>query len=127
MKNHILSILVISFLCTNVLSGQNYLKLFKSQDYSQISKVFSQDVKVKIDRNTRVSGRDEGIAELKSFLRKFKPVKIESKHKGSNSNGDSNYVVGKLFNAKNEGVRFFINLENGQSGRVICDLKVKSL
>lgn len=127
MKNQILGILVISFLSTGILSGQDYLKLFKSQDYSKISEVLSHDVKVKIDRNTRVSGRKDATIALKAFLTKFNPVKIEAKHKGSRINGNSNYIVGKLFNANNEGVRLFINLENGQNGKVICDLKVKTL
>lgn len=127
MKNHIITIFVCLLLGTSVGHSQKYLKLFKDQSFDKIAAVLSQDVKVKINRNKKTTGKEAGIVNLESFLKEFKPVRIESAHKGSEIRGDNNYIVGKLYNAKNEGIRFFINLENGQDGKVICDLKIRSL
>jgi len=127
MKQHIINILILTFLSTGLLSAQDFLEIIKNQDYEQISQYMSNDVSIKIDKNKRVKGNKVGVNSLRTYLTNFKPSKVESSHKGSEIRGDSNYIVGKLYNAKNEGIRVFINLENGQNGKVICDLKIKAL
>lgn len=127
MKYLIFSILIFTSFGSGALTAQDYLELIKTQEYDQVSKYLSQDINLKINRNKRVKGRKSSIAAIRKFLADFNPVRVESSHKGAKVRGDSNYIVGKLYNDKNEGIRVFINLENGQNGKVICDLKFKSL
>lgn len=120
----------IALLCTMIttqLIAQDYIALFKQKDFAAIEKVLGPDVNIKIDSNRKILGPSAVLAAIKQRLEGFAPVRIETKHKGSSEASERNYLIAKLYDANDVGIRLFINLENAATGRRICDIKIRTL
>lgn len=116
----------LSFTATG-LSGQDFIELFKTQDYEELSITLSEDVNLKMDDGSKVNGSKAVLSALKKRLGNFTPTTVETKHKGSSDARKTDYLIAKLFNAEGEGMRIFIHLENSPNGKKICDIKLRDL
>lgn len=127
MKNSFLYTLLTVCLSMGSLVGQDFIELFKTQDYDELSLVLSQDVNLKMEDGTKVKGDAPVLSALKKRLTAFNPVSIETRHKGSSEERETDYIIAKLFNDEGAGIRMFIHLENTGDGRKICDVKLRDL
>jgi len=109
------------------LSSQSYIELFKNQNYEGIYTHLSPEVELKIDKDDKIKGANKVMQALKTKLSAFSPTKIETSHKGSSSENDGDYLIGKLYNAQGAGLRLFVHLENSAQGRRICAIKFRDI
>jgi len=112
--------------CSDLMS-QNYLEVFKSQDYSELDALLSSEVSVKIGKNKKVNGKQASLSAIKTKLEAFNPTSLSTKHNGSSSAKERNYLIAELSNASNEKLRLFVHLENSAKGKLICDIKLRDL
>ena len=127
MKSHITTIIIAFGLSLGTVSGQAYLDLLKDQNYTAIANALSEEVNLKINRDDKITGKSKVLPALKAKLKAFAPTRLETKHKGSSAESESDYLIAKLFNAKDEAIRVFVHLENSGNGRQICDIKLRSI
>ena len=128
MKKIISTTIIFLSLTISSISAQNkILKSLQNMDFSAISKLLSPEVQVKIDKNKKTTGPASGLNAIQNKLEAFRPIKMESKHKGSSDIEGNDYLIAEFYNANNEKMRVFVHLENGSSGRRICDIKLRSL
>lgn len=126
MKSYIVTTLLALGISISSVSGQSYLKLFKNLDFASIEASLTNDASLKINRGDKIAGKSKVMAALKSELNAFAPTSLETKHKGSSAESDSDYLIATIYNAKKEAMRIFVHLENSDSGRKICDIKFRS-
>lgn len=128
MKKIITTTIIFLSLTVSSISAQNQiLKSLKNMDFPAISKLLSPEVQVKIDKNKKITGPTSGLNAIQNKLEAFRPIKMESKHKGSSETEGNDYLIAEFYNAANDRMRVFVHLENGSDGRRICDIKLRSL
>lgn len=125
MKSFKFIIAILLFLSFGTLSAQNISDAFSNKDYAAINSLLSPTVSVKIGTGEKASGAAKGLKLIEKVLSEFQPVRLESRHKGSSEGADSDYLIVKLFNAENEGLRIFIHLESKGDSKHICDVKMR--
>jgi hypothetical protein len=123
----LLIILSFLFLGQATLSGQDVAELLKNQDFDQIGLLLASDVRLKVDNGQRIKGVDAVLREMKRTLSAFAPTRIEQNHKGSSEVEDSDYIITKLYNNQNEGLRIFVHIADQASARKISEIKVRSI
>ncbi len=126
MKNYIVTTLLALGISFSSASAQSYLKLFENLDYAGLEASLINDASLKINRGDKIMGKTKVMTALKSELNAFAPTRLETKHKGSSAESDSDYLIATIYNAKKEAMRIFVHLENSDSGRKICDIKFRS-
>lgn len=123
----LLIILSFLFLGQSALSGQDIAQLLKQQDYNQLGLLLDSEARLKVDNGLRIKGSDAVLKALKSKLSAFNPTRIEKNHSGSSEVADSDYIITKLFNAQNDGLRVFVHIADHGSARKISEIKVRTL
>lgn len=126
MKNIIYTICLLGILSINSTYGQDYLATLKNQDYTTLESLLSNDVTVKVAKKDKVKGKADGILAIKEALSSFNPVNAESRHNGKSETAGNDYLIVKLKNTEGESMRIFIHLENSESGKRICDIKIRT-
>lgn len=120
-------LLIVTTLCSTQAIAQDYIALFKQKNFEEIEKALGPDVNIKIDSDRKIIGKSAVLAAIKKHFEGFEPLRIETKHKGSSAAAERDYLIAKLYDASDKGVRLFINLENSSTGRSICDIKFRTL
>ncbi len=123
----LLIILSFLFLGQFALSGQDVAQLLKNQDFDQIGLLLSSDARLKVDNGQRIKGADAVLRGIEKTLSTFVPTRIEKNHKGSSEVEDSDYIITKLYNDQNQGLRIFVHIAEQGSSRKISEIKVRSI
>lgn len=127
MKKQILILTLFLGFGTTQLAAQNFIKLLKTGEYAELSEHFSETVKVELDRDKKRVSKERAIKMLQTRMEKFQPVKWETMHKGSSEDKNSGYLIAKVYNANNKGLRVFIHLEEGRSSKRISGIRIRRL
>lgn len=110
------------------LSGQDVAQLLKNQDFDQFGLLLASDVRLKVDNGQRIKGDNAVLSALEKKLSAFVPTRIEKNHTGSSELADSDYIITKLYNDQNEGLRIFVHIAaDGESARKISEIKVRTI
>ena len=116
----------LSFITINT-SAQNLTGLLKSGDYETLATHFDHEVNIEFKRDRETLSRTQAIKKIKNKMRAFRPVKWEDMHKGKADNTEDNYFIVKVYNAKNEGLRIFIHVEEIGGVKKVCSVRFRSL
>lgn len=108
-------------------SAQSFTGLLKSGEYAELAKHFDHEVNIEFKRDRETLSRGSAIKKIENRLTKFGPVKWEDMHKGKANNTEDNYYIVKAYNAKNEGLRIFMHVEEIDGEKKICSVRFRRL
>lgn len=128
MKN-LFTLLITSFLLSysGNLKAQDFIALLEKADYKTLSVHMDDEVNVEINRDRQTLNRGDAIAKVRSKLKRFSPVKWEAMHQGKADNKEDNYLITKVYNSKDEGLRIFIHIEEIDGQKKICSIRFRKL
>lgn len=108
-------------------NAQNFTGLLKSGNYAALSTHFDHEVNIEFKRDRETLSRRNAIAKIEKRMAEFGPVKWEDMHKGNADNSEDNYFIIKAYNAKNEGLRIFMHVEEIDGEKKICSVRFRRL
>jgi len=122
----LLIISILSFTAINI-SAQNFTGMLKSGSYTKLEKHFDHEVNVEFKRDRETLNREDAIKKIKNKLDAFGPVKWEDMHNGKTDNTGDNYFIVKVYNAKKEGLRIFMHVEEIDGEKKVCSVRFRRL
>lgn len=107
--------------------AQDFIGLLEASDYKTLSYHMDHEVNVEFNRERQTLSRKDAVVSVKNKLKKFGPVKWEALHKGKADNREDNYLITKVYNSNNEGLRIFIHIEEIDGQKKICSIRFRKL
>jgi len=109
------------------MNAQNFFEILKSGNYAELTQHMESSVKVEFNRDKKQLSKNAATDLIAEKLTEFQPVKWEIMHNGSSENEDSSYTIAKAYDKQNNGLRFFIHLEDGAESKTISAIRIRKL
>lgn len=126
LRNKILNLLLILTLSVTGYS-QDFIQLLENGDYENLSHHLDTEINIEFNRNKETLSKSKAIELLSSKMSDFKPVKWEKMHRGNSSDKEDDYIITKIYNSNNEGLRLFIHIEEISGEKKICSMRFRKL
>ena len=126
MMNTIVSFLCLIYAFTPIVAqGPEYVKIFESKNYRELSKHLDSNVQVEIGRVKQSLSREEAVSKLRERLNSFKPMEWELMHKGESESNDAKYIIIKATNKAGDGLRVFLYVKDTEGRRKITAIRFR--
>ena len=106
---------------------QDYESLLKTKQFANIKQYMAEEVNVQFGQSKRLVSKEKAIQLLRQNLNEFGPVRWETLHQGASNEKNANYVILKLYNQDDEGVRLFLHLEESGQAKKITALRMREI
>ena len=129
MRNLYTLLIVVGTFClySTGLGAQDFTALLKSGNYSELARHFDHEVNIEFKRDRQTLSREKAINAIKRRMKEFGPVKWETMHEGKSNGKEDNYIIAKVYNNKNKGLRIFMHIEEIDGEKKICSVRFRKL
>lgn len=128
MKNlYILLSFIFLMPISSTLHAQDFMDLLKNSDYKTLATHFDHEVNIEFKRDRQTLSKQNAIVEIEKRMTNFAPTSWEIMHKGKSDSTEENYVIAKIYNNKNEGLRIFMHIEVIDGTKKICSIRFRPL
>jgi len=82
---------------------------------------------MEFNRKKSFVSKSKAIDMLEAELQSFNPSQWESMHQGTSDDKNASYLIAKVYNQENEGLRIFVHLEQEAGKRTISGIRIRKL
>lgn len=107
--------------------GQDFVKYLEDADFQGFSKHLNESVVLQFNREKETVSKAKATELIRQRINRFNPVKWELMHRGVSEQKQGRYVIAKMYNDKEEGMRLFIYLEGKEGNKKISSLRFRKL